>query len=167
MNAYTIKTIQESDFEPFYSLMAEIEIGDLYEPNNENHIKWLQNKIKTRYGAGTVFFALYDKNNLPIGLSGVQVDLSLDGVPYLGQKSELMDIVIDEKYRNMGYGTELLRYTERYAKEMGAYCMYAATTAFDYETVLFYGKNKFIPIATLADVNGPNEEGALYMRKIL
>lgn len=167
MNNYTIKELLEENFEPFYSLMAEIEIGDLYNPDNENHIKWLQNKIKMRYGAGTVFFAIYEENNLPVGLMGVQVELPLDGVPYLGQKSEFMDIVVDEQYRNMGYGKALLKYAEKYAKDKGAYCMYAATAAFDYETVLFYGKNDFVPIATLVDVNGPNEDGLLYMRKIL
>lgn len=164
---YIIKELFEKDFEPFCPLMAEIELGSLFDVENNVHNEWLWDKIHRRYGSGTRFFAMYGNGNEIIGLAGVQLEKTLKGVPYLGQKSELTDIVIAEKYRGRGAGTELLKYAEKTAKENGAYCMYAATAAFDYETVAFYGKNGFVPVATLTDVNGPNDEGALYMRKIL
>lgn len=167
MDNYCIKRILENEFEPFYNMVAEIEIGSMFDPNNEKHLKWIKNKIKIRFASETNFFAIYSSNNDVIGIAGVRVEARLDGVPYLGRNSELTDIVILEEYRNKGYGSNLLKYIEKYAKEKGAYCIYAATAAFDFETVCFYGKNNFIPIATLVDVNGPNEEGALYMRKIL
>ncbi len=164
---YKIKKIEEKDIVPFYPLLAEIEVGSLFNPDNESHLKWLKNRITVRYGSGTEFFAMYSTENEIIGIAGVQTEETLDGIEYLGRKSELMDIVIAEEYRGKGYGSKLLKYCEDYAKEKGAYCFYAATSAFDYKAITFYGKNGLVPIATLSDINGPNEDGALYMRKVL
>ena len=53
------------------------------------------------------------------------------------------------------------------ANELDIYCMYLSTYAKKYEAIAFYGKNRFVPVATLPDVHDPNDEGNVYMRKIL
>ncbi len=162
-----IKQISRQDISPFYPLLAEIEVGSKWNPENESHLNWLKNRIAVRYGSGTEFFAMYTEENEVIGIAGVQTEETLEGVPYLGCKSELMDLVIAEKFRDKGYGSKLLGYCEDYAKSKGAYCFYAATYAGDYDVIAFYGKNGLVPVATLTDVNGANDCGQLYMRKIL
>ena len=52
-------------------------------------------------------------------------------------------------------------------EEKGAYCFYAATYAGVYDIITFYGKNGLIPVATLVDINEPNDLEQLYIRKEL
>ena len=54
-----------------------------------------------------------------------------------------------------------------HAKEKGVYCLYMSTYAKDSGVIHFYGKNGFVPVATLPDVHGPKEEGLVIMRKRL
>jgi GNAT superfamily N-acetyltransferase len=162
-----IREVAENEFELFYPLLAEIEIGSQYDSKNQEHMRWLIEKVHMRYAMGTIFFAIYTDTNIPVGIAGVLTEKPLEGVSYLGKKSELLDIAIFSEFRDQGYGSKLIQFAEDYAKLMGAYCMYVATYAPDYATVAFYGKNGFVPVATLPGVNGANEDGALYIRKIL
>jgi GNAT superfamily N-acetyltransferase len=60
-----------------------------------------------------------------------------------------------------------LHHAEQLAREAGVFCMYIATYAADTDTIAFYGRRGFAPVAVLADMYGAQDEGQVYMRKRL
>jgi ribosomal protein S18 acetylase RimI-like enzyme len=163
-----IKEIGEQEFvQTFFALMAEVECGNHFVPENPQHVNWLKERIAVQFFRGTKFFALYGDEGMPIGFAAILVEMKLDKVACSGQYSELLGIAVLSLHRRQGYGSVLLQYAEKYAREAGAYCLYVSTYANDYDVIHFYGKNGFVPVATLPDVHGPNDEGNVYMRKIL
>ncbi|WP_449603560.1 hypothetical protein [Paenibacillus sp. Marseille-Q9583] len=64
-------------------------------------------------------------------------------------------------------GGILLQHVEEVVKSRGAYCLLMLTYAEDYDVIAFYGKNGFVPVATIPDVFGPGAEGNTILRKIL
>ena len=103
----------------------------------------------------------------PVGFVALLTEEPLEGVAIFGKKAGLLEIGVAEEFRGGGYGKELLDYAEEQSIIGGAYCLYAATYARDHDTIRFYGRNGFIPVATLPDVNGPGDDGDVYMRKII
>jgi GNAT superfamily N-acetyltransferase len=161
-----IREISIEEFKPFFGLMAELELGDLFNPQNEEHCAWLQKKIDLYFLRGIRFFGLYELEE-PIGFASLELEKGPSEIPYLGQKSELLHIAITPKKRGKGFGEVLLKHVEQVTREEQAYCMYMATYAKDFKVINFYGKQGFNPVATIPDVHGPNDEGMVYMRKIL
>jgi ribosomal protein S18 acetylase RimI-like enzyme len=160
--------MDEPDFvDTFFDLMAEIECGTEFDSSKQSHIDWVRNRIATHYLRGTKFFALYAEDTTPIGFAAVLVDDCLEGVSYLGRRSELLDIALRPAYRGKGHGSELLRHAEDYSKQQGAYCMYMSTYGGSYDVIAFYGKNGYVPVAYMPDVYGPGNDGRVCMRKIL
>ena len=162
-----IKEILENDFGIFFNLIAEVECGNHFDFSNQKHIQWLKRRIAVHFFRGTNFFCYYLEDGTPVGFAAVLIDKGPEGVCCFGNKAELLDIAIFPEFREKGYGSDLLVYTEEYSRQQGVYCMYMSTYAKDYRVISFYGKNGFIPVATLPDVHGPDDEGMLYMRKIL
>lgn len=162
-----IKRILEEEFSPFFKLMAEVECGNHFDFDNPNHIEWLKKRIATHFYRGTKFWGYYSDTGEPFGFAALLIEDYPEGIICQGQKCELLDIAIFQKYRKKGIGSELLKYSEEYAKKLNIFCMYMSTYAKDYQVISFYGKNGFVPVATLPDVHGPNDEGIVFMRKIL
>ncbi len=162
-----IKEIQAKDFDSFFELMAEVECGKYFDFTNERHIQWLKRRIASLFFRGAKFFGSYLENDTPVGFAALLIDEGPEGICFFGKKSELLDIAIFPEFRGKGFGSKLLAFTAEYSKQHGVYCMYMSTYAKDYRVIAFYGKNSFIPVATLPDVHGPNDEGIVYMRKIL
>jgi ribosomal protein S18 acetylase RimI-like enzyme len=162
-----INLIAEEDFVThFFDSMAEVECGSHFDLRNEFHVKWLRKKIAVHYFRGTRFYAYYH-NDIPIGFVAVLIESGPEGIECLGQSTELLDIILLEEYRGKGYGKELLLHAEKISMESKAYCMYVSTYAKDYAVIAFYGKNGYIPVANCPDVHGPNDEGKVWMRKII
>ena len=159
-----IKEINEKEIMPFFELIGEIECGNHIDLSNTEHRNWLERKIKINYFRGAKYFGYYSENNEPIGVACLLINESLGGYK---QSAELLEIGIFEKYRNLGYGSLLLKYVENIAREEKLYSMIIATYAGDYKTISFYGKNGFVPVANIPDVHGPDDEGMIFMRKIL
>lgn len=40
------REICESDMQPFFELMGDLEVGRHFEPDNQQHIQWLWDKIR-------------------------------------------------------------------------------------------------------------------------
>ena len=163
-----IREIAEEPFvETFFDLMAEVELGDHFNPQFASHQQHVGKKISNHYYIGTKFFAFFDNDDRPMGFVGVLREEKLDGVPCIGQYSELLDIAIFPEYRGSGLGTRLLKHAENVSKEAKVYCMYMATYVKSHEVIAFYGKAGYVPVATMPDVHGPDDEGRVWMRKIL
>ena len=165
-----IRELAEQEFtETFFDLMAEVECGPHFRPNNEAHVKWVRRRIAVHYFRGARFFALQLADGTHAGFSAVFVEEALEGAsssPF-GHYAELLDIGLLPEYRGTGRGRELLIHSEGYARDAGASCMYANTYAKNHDQIAFYGRSGFVPVACLPDVYGPGDEGRICMRKRL
>lgn len=159
--------IKESEFQPFFDLMGEVELGTHYRKTSPEHVEWVRNKIHVHYLRGVRFFAYYDEKREPMGFFGLLIEKGPSDLRHLHQKSELMDIVIFPGYRGQGTGKLMLDHAEQISRNEGLFCMYMSTYAKDHKVINFYGQNGFVPVATLPDVHGPGDEGMVFMRKLL
>jgi ribosomal protein S18 acetylase RimI-like enzyme len=160
--------IQKQEFlDSFLPLMAEVECGDLFDETNPSHVDWVKHKIASHYFRGAYFYAFYLEENKAIGFVTLLIEEGPEGIPYFATQAEVLDLAVISEYRGRGYGAQLLQYAEAVAREAGAYCMGMFTTASDDDVIAFYGKHGFVPVATIPDVNGPGNEGKVWMRKIL
>ena len=53
------------------------------------------------------------------------------------------------------------------ARAAGAYCLYVTTYAGNKDSMTFCIHLGFVPVASHPDVHGPDDEGNVYLRKIL
>lgn len=163
-----IKELSEVDMNDiFFDLLAEVECGNHFDFKSQKHHEWLKKRISVNFYRGMKFFGYFSKEDVPIGFAAILIDDGPEGVCCFGHSGELMDIAVFPKYRGDGIGSKLLVYVENYCRDKKVSCLYMTTYAKDYKVISFYGKNGFVPVATLPDVHGPNDEGKVFMRKIL
>ena len=164
----TIRELGQQTFAAeFFDLMGEVECGNRFDPMSPSHVQWLNDRIEKRFAAGARFFAAYLADGSPVGFAAVQVDPKLEGIPYHGQYSEIVAMGVVPAHRRCGHGSRLVEFSERHARDQGAYCLYVVTYAAAQDTISFYEKSGFVPVATLPDVHGPRAAGNLYLRKLL
>jgi len=111
---------------------------------------------------GVNFYGSFDKEGKSIGF----LSLFLDRKIHFPTNAEVMGMAITSDLRGKGFGSELLQYAEKVAKENNVYVMFMHTYAKDQKAISFYGKNGFEPVATIPDIYGPDEDN-VYMRKII
>jgi GNAT superfamily N-acetyltransferase len=162
-----IKEIYITEIEQYLDLLAEVEHVNLNR-SNPDHEKWLLKRIHSLYSRGAMFFAYHDpKDEANYGIISVLHEEAPEGINQLGYRAEVTQIGVSKSSRRTGIGSILLKHAERWVKERGGYCLFIMTYAEDYDVIAFYGKNGFIPVATLPDVYGPDWEGNVFLRKIL
>ncbi|MCO4783959.1 MAG: GNAT family N-acetyltransferase [Candidatus Cloacimonetes bacterium] len=168
MSKSMIQAISKTQFvDHFFTLMGEIEIGDDFNSDKPSHVKWLHRRITQHFERGVQFYALYSKHKTAMGFIALWLDEALDDVPYLGQYSEVLDLGVLPEYRSQGLGCQLLKFAEHLANSSNHYCIYLSTYAKDHQVISFYKKNHYSIVATMPDVHGPNDEGKVWMRKLL
>ncbi len=162
-----IKSVKESEIEPYLELLAEVEHTKL-NMAIPNHELWLRRRIKTHFERGAHFFAYHDESlENAFGIVTVLHEEAPTGIPALGARAEVLDIGVSKNFRRKGIGSILLKHAEDVVRTRNAYCMYMMTYAEDYDVIAFYGKNGFTPVATIPDVFGPGAEGNVVLRKVL
>lgn len=149
--------------QPFFELLGEVEAGRHFDKANPEHVAWLADRIHKHYGRGTRFFGLYDGDR-PVGIVGLLVDTYLNTPWSLGYITDL-GIVPDS--RGKGYGSQLMDFVAEEAKRQNCYCVYVDTYAGSAQNVSFYAKNGYVAVATIPDANGPEDEGQVWLRKVL
>ena len=159
------REISQSEFEPFFGLMAEIECGSHYNRQDPVHVAYVQERISRRYGSGARFYGMFDGNGAPLGIAGLLIDLPLHSDGW--GRAELVDIGVFPQYRSQGFGSELLTFVENEARMARAYGLYLVTYALARKTIEFYLKNGYAPVAGIPGTNGPADEGDVWLRKIL
>lgn len=156
------KEINEAEFQPFFDLMAELEVGRHFDPASDEHARWLSEKIRRNFARGVRFFASYEDDNSPRGLISLFVDdflyFKLGYVTHLG---------VFPDFRGLGYGSKLLAFAVEQARQEGCYCLYLDTYAGNPKNISFYAKNGLTPVATIPGMNGPGDEGQVWFRKVL
>jgi ribosomal protein S18 acetylase RimI-like enzyme len=148
----------------FFDLMGEVECGDHIDFSDPGHVAWLHERISVQFARGTRFYGLFSESGEPLGFVGLLLEYGLNGDC---RKAEVLDIGVQKGQRRMGFGAELLAHAEKLSAEAGAYCIFVATYAASYDVIAFYGKNGYVPVATIPDTNGPDDEGDVHMRKVL
>ena len=136
----------------------------IIEPCNKDNIKTIVDGIN-EYNLNKVSalaeiwtrleFVIKDKNETEIG--GV-----LAGIGYWNGL-EIKILWVKETHRKKGIGTKLLKYTEKIAKEKGAYISMIDT--FDFQAENFYLKNGYNPIGEIKDF--PKGHRRIYFSKTL
>ena len=138
-----------------------------YDPLNPQHVQWVRRRIAIHYFRGARFYACYDAESVPVGFVSVLIDRGLEGVRCFGQWTEILDLLVLEGHRGKGYGKALLEQAEKASVEAGARCIYVRTYAGNRDSTTFYIKHGFVPVAMLPDVNGCDDDGDVYLRKLL
>lgn len=163
-----IKLINQEQIEPYLDLLAEVEHTALNR-SNPAHEQWLRRRVSSFFSRGAVFLALHEDEapNEMIGIISVLHDEAPEGIDSWGARAEVLQIGVSKSYRRRGAGSLLLQQAQQYARDRGAYCLFMMTYAEDYDVIAFYGKNGFIPVATIPDVFGPGLEGNVVLRKII
>lgn len=162
-----IKEIREEEIESFLDLLAEIEHVKL-DRRIPEHDQWIRNRVHLYYRRGALFFS-YQENEpeKPSGIVVVLHERGPAGIDALGARAEVLAIGVTKNVRRNGIGSILLKHAEAVVKERGATCLMMMTYAEDYDVIAFYGKNGFVPVATIPDVFGPKLEGTVILRKRL
>jgi GNAT superfamily N-acetyltransferase len=160
-----IRPIDQAEVERhFFGLMAELECGHHFKPEDPEHVDWVRQRISLRFAQGATFHAYLLPDGTPIGLIAVLLD---QGPGAFRGRLEILDFGFLPGYRGQGYGTELLLHIEHLATEVRAVSLYASTYAREHRVIAFYGRHGLVPVATLPDVHSPGDEGMVYMRKKL
>jgi len=163
-----IREISEQDVvEHFFELMGELECGRHIDCGDPKHAAWLKKLIAQRIMLGVRFLAYFLDDGTPAGFIALKFDEGPNGLARGWGKCEILDFGFHPEYRGKGYGTALLQHAEALSREVGVRSLYVSTYAKERRAIAFYGKNGLVPVATLPDVHGPDDEGMVYMRKVL
>ncbi|PKK84005.1 MAG: hypothetical protein CVT49_06145 [candidate division Zixibacteria bacterium HGW-Zixibacteria-1] len=158
-----IRMLDKSEFECFFELMGEVELGKHFRPDDAKHVAWLNRKIDRYFYIGAKFFGLFLDDNTPAGFTSLLINEKL----FCPNNAEILDIGVFPKFRGQGFGSELFKYAEKLAQGASVYCLFSRTYAADYKVLSFYGRNGYVPVAVMPDLNGPNDEGEIFVRKLL
>ena len=167
MEVAMIKAVLEHELDPYLPLLAEVEHSKL-DLSNPEHERWLRRRMHRHYQRGALFYAYHDDGEEDAyGIIAVLHEDAPQGIDMWGARAEVLDIGVSKGHRRKGIGSKLLQHAEEIARDKGAYCLFMMTYAADYDVIAFYGKNGFIPVATIPDVFGPGLEGNAVLRKVI
>jgi ribosomal protein S18 acetylase RimI-like enzyme len=152
----------------FLPIIIDLWCGNKFDPKNDQHIKWLNHKIHATFENFSIALCAYTEQVEPIGFIWYKHDTGMEGVSFSGKVAYIIQIGLFEKYQHQGIGTKILNEACLKIKSAGGECLYADTYANDNDqTISFYLKRKFIPIAYHLGENGINDYGQIYFYKIL
>lgn len=151
----------------FFGLLGELEAGPSFDPSVPSHASWLDRLIAARELLGAQTFAAYTAADEGIGFIALLFDRGPPGFASFGHKVEILDLGLFPQHRGRGVGARLLSRAEEEARSGKFHCLVVATYARQHRAIHFYLREGFVPVATVPDVHGPNDEGMAYLRKLL
>jgi GNAT superfamily N-acetyltransferase len=163
MSDVSIREVLEAGLAPFFELMGEVEGGSHFDPANLDHVDWLTDRINKHYGHGVRFFGMWEGDD-PVGIVGLLVERHLQTEWQLGY---ITDLRVYPRFRGKGYGSKLMDFVAEEAKRQNCYCVHVDTYAGSAYNVVFYTRNGYAPVGVIADMNGPGDEGQVWLRKVL
>jgi len=159
----TIRSLDRDAATAFADLVAEAELGTHYRPADPEHRAWVERAIDRYVAAGAQLYGAFEAAGAPLGY----VALLIDERPGFRCKGEIISLGVSPAQRRRGVGSLLVRHCLDACRELGLYCCYVATYAGAAETICFYLRCGFVPVATLPDVHGPGDEGQIHLRVIV
>ena len=163
MPSEALRELSKDTLEPFLPLLAEIECGDHFSPQDPAHEAWLGQIIHAHLASGVRFFGRHGPEGQALGVVGVRVDAKL----FCEGSAEITDIGVVVDHRRSGLGAELLRFAVEVARRAAVHAVFARTYAADTGVIAFYGRSQFYPVAVIPGTNGPDDEGTIVMRRRL
>lgn len=163
----TIFQEEPTFYNDFLPLIAELECGNHYNPDNLQHIAWLRHRVAALFCAGARAICLYGDDMQPLGFLLLVYDAGLEGVRCFGKKGTIAMFGLFAEYRSQGLGSILLQEAETYLKSQGADCLYVDTYAFNTGAIRYYTQHNFIPVALHPGDNGLDDLGQVYLYKAL
>ena len=151
----------------FFSLLGELEAGPSFDQTIPSHASWLDRRVAARELLGARTLAAYTSAGEGIGFIAFLLDQGPPGLVSFGHKVEILDLGLLPQHRGHGVGARLLASAEEHARNGKFYCLVVATYARQHRAIAFYLREGFVPVATVPDVHGPNDEGMAYLRKLL
>ena len=163
-----IVEIPETEFRSdFMPMIIDLWCGDKYNPQNKQHAEWLDRKIHASFvNFGTALCA-YTDDHEPIGYLWYTHDIGMEDVSFLGKDAHIVQLALHERFQRQGIGTKLLDEACKRIKVAGGECLYTDTYAANDDSMIFYIKRKFIPIAYHPGEDGVNDLGQVYLYKVL
>lgn len=95
--------------------------------------------LKKMITDGYILIGLYYQNEI-IGVAGFVLKWNL----YYKKHIWIYDLVIDQKYRNQGFGEKLLNFIESFAKKENCNCIALSSSLPRIEAHKFYEKNQYV-----------------------
>jgi ribosomal protein S18 acetylase RimI-like enzyme len=158
-----IDSTENKFIEDFLPLIMYLWGGDMFSIYSHQHSDWLSRKLHVAFiDFGTALCA-YTDNGEPMGYILYKHDTGLEGVDFTGKHAHIIHLGLHSQYRKQGACTKLLNEAIRKIKEQKGECIYAEVYAKDEETIIYYVKRGFIPIAYHLGENGKKDNGQIYL----
>ena len=151
----------------FFDLIVGLWYGDKYDAQNMQHIGHIKRKIHVSFEDFSVALCAYTEENEPIGFFWYKHDTGLEGVGFSGKDAHIISCELLEKFQRQGIGTLLLNEVCSRVKANGGECLYTDTYTGNDDSMIFYIKRGFVPVALLPGLNGINDDGQVFMYKKL
>jgi len=151
----------------FFTMIVDLWYADKYNPENAQHIDWVRKKIHVTFENFSVALCAYADDDEPIGFFWYKHDIGLEGVSFSGKDAHIISCGLYEKFQRQGIGSMLLEEVCKRVKDNGGECLYTDTYAANDESMMFYIKSKFIPVALLPGLNGINDDGQVFLYRPL
>ena len=151
----------------FLTMIIDLWCSDKFIPNNDQHISWLNRKIHASFVDFGFALCAYTDSDEPIGYILYKHDTGMEGVSFSGKNAHIIQFGLFEEYRNKGIGTKLLNEACKNIKDNNGECLYTDTYTKNDDSMIYYIKRGFIPVAYYIGENGINGFGQIYLYKIL
>jgi ribosomal protein S18 acetylase RimI-like enzyme len=147
----------------FFPLLAELWYGDQYDPDNQQHVQWIQKKIHATFELFSTALCAYTDHNEPMGFLWYRHDTGLEGVALSGKDAHIISFGLFNEFKRQGVGTALVDEACKRIKQNGGECLYTDAHAANDNAMVFYIKRQFVPVALLPGLNGSDGEGQVFL----
>ena len=151
----------------FFPMIVDLWYADKYDPQNKQHVEWVKRKIHVTFEAFSVALCAYTDDNEPIGFFWYQHDTGLENVRFNGKDAHIISCGLFDRFQRQGIGTLLLDEVCKKIKANGGECLYTDTYTANWDSMVFYIKRQFIPVALLPGLNGIDDDGQVFLYRKL
>jgi ribosomal protein S18 acetylase RimI-like enzyme len=151
----------------FLPMIIDLWCGDKFIPNNSQHVEWLNKKIHASFEDFGTALCVYTDDGEAIGFLWYKHDSGMQGVSFSGKDAHIIQMGLYEKFQRQGIGTKLLEEACANIRANGGECLYTDTYAANWDSMVFYIKRSFIPVALLPGLDGMNSMGQVFLYRIL
>ena len=158
---------EEQFVNDFFDLIVGLWYGDKYDAHNNQHVEHVKRKIHVTFEDFSIALCAYTDEDEPIGFFWYKHDTGLEGVGFSGKDAHIISCELHEKFQRQGIGTLILDEVCKRVKFNGGECLYTDTYVANVDSMIFYLKRNFIPVALLPGLNGISDDEQVFMYRKL
>lgn len=151
----------------FFPIIIDLWYADKYDPHNRQHAECVKRKMHAAFVDFGVALCAYTDEDEPIGFILYKHDPGLENVRFTGKDAHIIQFGLFDKFQRQGIGTKLLDEASHRIRNAGGECLYTDTYTKNDDSMMFYIKRKFIPVALPPGLNGLDDEGQVFLYKKL